>query len=502
MTEAGSGDDGASRAFPSSPEAEGPFVAETHISTVFFTTDRAYKLLKPIRTSFLDQSSIQARLQAVNDELRLNRRLAPDVYLGTSDVVENDSVVDRMLVMRRLSASQRLTTMIERGEDIADCIRAIARTVAVFHQAQPPQLEARDVAGREAVQRNWHDNFSDIQPVVGTVLSAESVERVRSLVDNYLDHRDVLFDQRLAGGFVRDGHGDLTAEDTFCLADGPRILDCLAFDPTLRVADVLLDVAFLAMDLERLSGAEVAKDFLSHYAEFSNEHHPSSLARHFIAYRASVRAKVAAIRFGQGDHSQAPLIRQYHDLCLGQLEEAAVNVIMIGGTPGTGKSLLAQGLSNACDYMVLSTDELRKDLAGLGHLDRSFSSTDQGIYAPQLSELTYAELVGRAGVLLDRGESVILDASWNRAEHRELVNSLVESKGANLFQIQCVLDAARAKERIASRLEAGTDPSDARPELVDELRSRFETWPQAFPLDTSHSPGDVLCEAIRHVGRR
>ena len=479
-----------------------PAVAETHISTVFFSSNRAYKLLKPLRTSFLDHSTVAARLQAVDVELQLNRRLAPDVYLGTADIIEHGVIADRMLVMRRLPDGQRLTAIIDRGGDLRPWIRAIARAIAVFHEAQPPQRDAKEIAGRDALATNWNDNFADIRPVVGSVLSAVDVERSQALVENYLKHSSALFDGRLANGYVRDGHGDLTAEDIFCLPDGPRILDCLAFDPKLRIGDKLLDVAFLAMDLERLAGPAAADDLFRMYTEFSNEHHPSSLAHHFVAYRASVRAKVAAIRFGQGEKSQAELVRTYHDLCLRHLEKAELSVIMVGGSPGTGKTTLSEGLSSELGHILLTTDELRKDLVGLGHLDRAFGPADEGIYSTQTTDRTYAELARRAKVLLDQGESVILDASWNRNSHRELIRQLAGAKAATLVEFECVLDAEVAKERIASRLRAGNDPSDARPELVDELRQRFEAWPTAHSLDSDATGDDVLALALRHLDHR
>lgn len=486
--------------------ALGPSVAETHVSTVFFTDDRAYKLLKPIATSFLDHSTVELRLEAVDQEVDLNRRMAPEVYLGTADVVENGAVVDRMIVMRRLPSARRLTRLIGCADGSA-CVRAVARKVAVFHAAQPPVRSfdgqpASQIAGRDAVRKNWYDNLADLEPFVGSVLPGDEVARVRELLDRYLDHRDSLFEHRLEAGFVRDGHGDLTAEDTFCLPDGPQILDCLAFDPRLRIADVLADVAFLAMDLDRLAGPGPAQDFIDLYSQFSNEHHPASLAHHYVAYRAHVRAKVAAIRHSQGDTGAADQVREYHALCLRRLEHADLKVILIGGTPGTGKSTLARGLSTTLGSMVLSSDEIRKDLAGRGHLDRDFSPTDEGIYSPAMHRRTYAELLRRAVQLLDRGESVILDASWGNEEHRQAARTMAATNGGTLAEIECVLDASVADARIAGRLAEGNDPSDARPEVTAELRRRYAPWPSATQVDTADAPDDVAVRAAAAIAGR
>ncbi|MGF1598018.1 MAG: AAA family ATPase [Acidimicrobiales bacterium] len=470
---------------------------ETHVSTVFFAADRAYKLLKPIATSFLDHRSVEQRLSGAEAELALNRRMAPDVYLGSADVVEDGRVVDRMVVMRRLPAERRLTEVVA-GPDGADCVRAVARAVAVFHEAQPPLPDAAAIAGRDAVAGNWRDNLADMRPLVGDVFDPVDAAEVEELAERYLAHRDPLFRSRLADGFVRDGHGDIIAEDVFCLADGPRIIDCLAFDERLRIADVLADVGFLAMDLERLGRGELAADLLSTYCELTNEHHPASLANHYIAYRAHVRAKVAAIRHGQGDPDAADTARRYHDLCLRRLRLADPRLIMVGGTPGTGKSTLAAGLSSVTGAMVLGTDELRKDLAGRGHLERHGGGADEGIYDPAVTERTYDELLARAGTLLSNGESVIVDGSWNRASLRRQARSVGRDHGASVVELRCTVPDDEARRRVAARLLADDDPSDARPDLVDELGRRYEPWPDAVEIDTTGDAADVVGRALTH----
>ncbi|MDA3038147.1 MAG: AAA family ATPase [Actinomycetota bacterium] len=460
-----------------------------------------------MKTSFLDHSTATNRLADIDAELALNRRLAPDVYLGTADVTEGDAVVDRMLVMRRLPADRRLTALVNSPE-LHDQLRAVARAVAVFHAGLEPLRytvtggrSVAEIAGRDAVWQNWKDNFVDLEPLVGRLIPFEDAQEVEHSVDQFLGHHSAMFEDRIAAGFVRDGHGDLTAEDIFCLPDGPRILDCLAFSPELRIGDVLLDVAFLAMDLDRLCGPGLAAEFMGYYREFTNEHHASSLAHHYVAYRAHVRAKVAGLRALHGDESQATLTRVYHDLCLQHLRRANLTLILVGGTPGTGKTTLAEGLSGVLGSMLLSTDELRKDLTGVDHLDRRFVETDTGIYDRSATEKTYTELLRRAGTLLDRGESVVLDASWSQAALREQARRLAADKGADVVEFECVLDAAEAKNRIERRLEQGTDPSDARPELLDELRARFHPWPTAARIDSS-APRSAMVEAtLVHLHR-
>lgn len=488
------------------PRAEGDVVygrgevgfAETHISTVFFSADRAYKLLKPIDTGFLDHRATEARLAAAQREVELNRRIAPDVYLGTADVVEDGEVVDRMIVMRRLPDHRRLTELIGTAE-LEPCVVAIARRVAVFHASQPPVLDDLGPASADSVLRNWRDNFELMSRFVGTVFDADQFSEVVRLVERFVAGRSRMFEERIAAGMVRDGHGDLTAQDIFCLDDGPRIIDCLAFREDLRIADVLADVAFLAMDLDRMAGPEAATRFVRAYEEFSNERHPAALAHHYVAYRAHVRAKVACLRHEQGDPAAAAEARQLHDLCLRHLRLARVRLVLVGGGPGVGKSSLAEGLSNRLGFMRLATDERRKDVSGVGRAARAGAELNEGIYTATMTDLTYETVLTDARSLLERGQSVVLDASWSDEARRSTARELAAQTQSELVEIECVLDEATARERMERRATAGDDPSDATAEVSPQLMARREQWPAANRLSTAPALGEVIGDAVAMI---
>ncbi len=273
---------------------------ETHISQIFFTADRAYKLLKPVRMSFLDLTDREQRLAAARRELDLNQRIAPDVYLGLGDLHEHGELVDHLIVMRRMPDDRRLSDLLRSGADTDDHLRAVARTVAVFHAGLDPITDDDTIATAAATRDRWEDNFVNIERSVGPVIDPVAFDRAHTLALRYVDANPALFASRIRGGFIRDGHGDLIADDIFCLDDGPRILDCLAFRDDFRIGDVLSDIAFLVMDVHRLAGAEPGRRLMRWYQEYADEHHPSSLAHHYVAYRAHVRAKVACLAHEQG----------------------------------------------------------------------------------------------------------------------------------------------------------------------------------------------------------
>ncbi|MEO5840383.1 MAG: AAA family ATPase [Acidimicrobiales bacterium] len=476
-----------------------PAVFETHISTVVFVGDRAFKFMKPLAMAFLDQSTVDKRRQACEAELFLNRRIAPDVYLGIGRVVEDDVVTDYFLVMRRLPATRRLSALVG-SDEFPDAVREVARTVASFHARQQVTSLAAEMASIAGVGGLWTASIDEMQLLDGDLVDNAQLDRIGEMAHRYLDGRGALFNNRERDGFARDGHGDLLADDIFMMDDGPRILDCLAFDERLRCGDVLLDVAFLAMDIERLGAPAMADHLLECYHEFSNEQHPRSLAHFYVAYRALVRAKVNLLRAAQGDNAALTSAQNLLRQCEHHLREAVPVLLLVGGSPGTGKTTLANDLADALGLLVLSSDEVRKDLLGIAHDQHAFASPGQGIYTPAISAQTYEELIRHGRGILVLGESVILDASWTRAEDRSAARRMGDEVGARVVELRCDVAPEIAAQRIAARLQT-SDPSDATPEIAAHLRAHVDDWPESTTIDTQR-PRDSTTRAAVAVYER
>jgi aminoglycoside phosphotransferase family enzyme len=338
---------------------------ETHVSTLSFRDGLVHKRKKPVHFNFIDLSSPAQREHNCRREVELNRQFSPDVYLGVEEVIRDGRVVDHAVLMREMPKDRRLATMIGRDEEISGCLDAIAKSIAAFHQRATRSAEITAVATPTALHDLWEQSLLELDGLNLTAEDRQLVGDVRRLAHRYIEGRGPLFAARIAGGRIVDGHGDMLADDVFCLDDGPRILDCLEFDDRLRWGDVVNDVGFLAMDLEHLGRRDLADEFLADYRRHSGETHPASLEDHYIAYRALVRAKVAYLRATNDALISA---HSYLGQCHSHLLAGRVRLTAIGGLPGTGKTSLANALHDELGWPVLHSDVVRKELAGLDPL--------------------------------------------------------------------------------------------------------------------------------------
>ncbi|HRW38224.1 MAG: AAA family ATPase [Acidimicrobiales bacterium] len=464
-------------------------VVETHSSVLFFLDDRVYKMKKAVDLGFLDFTTVEARREACRQEVALNRRMAPDAYLGVAEVIGPDrKTMEHLVVMRRMPDAGRLTACIGRGEDVDGALRAIARQLAALHDHRAPDPAHDRLGSLSSVRARWVAGFEQLADLAeeGTVASHPLEARIEELVLRYLAGRASLFEHRVRRGRIRDGHGDLQAEDIFVVDDVPQVLDCLDFSDEYRWGDVLADAAFLAMDLERLGRPDLGERFLALHREFGADTWPPSLAHHYVAYRAHVRAKVGVLRAVQRGEAPGGEVDELLALALRHLEQGRVRLVVVGGAPGTGKSTTAGALADELGAALLRSDEVRRRDDGRG-------------YQPAEVRRTYDEVLAEARRLLGLGEHVVLDATYRSAEERAAVRRLAADAAADLTELRCVLDPHEAARRVARRIEAGGDASDATPEVALALAADFDPWPEAVELDTACAPDEVLAAARRAV---
>lgn len=472
-------------------------VCETHTAIVFFAGDRAYKVKKPVDLGFLDYTTGAARRTACEREVTLNRRFAPDVYLGLGEFSSPDAEgPEPLVVMRRMPADRRLSRLVREGAVPDDVLRAVARHLAAWHADAPRGRDVDEQGTRNALSSRWEASFAQIHALADDGSVPEGMTETEQLVRRFLAGRERLFASRIEQGRVVDGHGDLLAEDIFCLDDGPRVLDCLEFDDRLRYVDGLDDAAFLAMDLEQLGASEAAAYFLAQYSEYSGDPAPASLWHHYVAYRAFVRAKVSLIQALQGAPGAEATSRRLVSTTLRHLRTSAVGLTVVGGLPGSGKSTLSGALADRLGVTLLSSDRVRKELAGIPAEQSAAAGYGEGLYTPEWTARTYAALLDRAAALLSAGESVVLDATWWDPAQREAARRVAERTSADLVALHCHVPDDVSAARLSTRASGS---SDADLDIATAMAAGEAAWPEAVALDTSGALDSAVARALAAV---
>ncbi|MBM3684657.1 MAG: hypothetical protein FJW83_08995 [Actinobacteria bacterium] len=466
--------------------AAAPAAVETHLSVVLLAGTRAYKFYKPVTFGFIDASTVERRRELCELEVAQNRRFSPDAYLGVVALRdEAGQVHDHAVVMERLPADRRLSTLLA-GAEAEDALRAVAHRLATVHAESPRPTDQASEGTVDDVRSVWDDLLAGLRERTGTVDSA-TIDRIATLGERYLSGRAPLFEHRAKLGHVVDGHGDLLADDVYVLDGGVRLLDCLAFSERLRRGDVLADVAFLAMDVERLAGPTLARQLVEWYDEFSGENHPGTLAHHYVAQRAVVRAVVALLRAGQGNADAVGVARDLLGLALDHLERSRVRLVLVGGPPGTGKTTVSEELAGAIGWTVLHSDDVRVELFGEA-MDTEENPIGEGRYGEPEVDRVYEVMLERAALLNGLGESVVLDASFGATRHRERARACAAATATELIEFRCDAPLEVACERITARRRRGDSTSEATLEVARALfaRAAGEPWPEAFTIDTTH----------------
>ncbi|GLY08738.1 AAA family ATPase [Actinoplanes sp. NBRC 101535] len=471
-------------------------MVQTHAAVLLFLGDRVYKLKKPVNFGFLDFRERADRARMCHRETRCNRRLAPDVYLGVADVVGPDGkLCDHLVMMRRMPDDRRLSALVRQGAPVAAGLDRLARLMAVFHAGakRGPAIDAEGT--RSALRGRWDASFDQLRRFHGGVLDGDAATEVERLAHRFLAGRDLLFAERIRRGAIVDGHGDLIADDVFLLDDGPRVLDCLEFDDRLRYVDVLDDIAFLAMDLEHLGAPEPAARFVDRYLQLSGDVAPAALLHHYTAYRAFVRAKVACLRHEQGDPAAAADVTAYTGLTLHRLRTGTVRMVLVGGPPATGKSTLAGQIADRIGATVLSSDRIRQEVTGTDPRDGDGDGYRLGIHTTEWTEHTYAQMLWRARRLLQRGESVVLDATWNRERHRRCARDLAAGTSSELTELRCTARPATVGARLGGR--GPGELSDAG--IAAAVARAADAWPESHEVPTD-APVPALTRALTLTG--
>jgi uncharacterized protein len=460
---------------------------ETHTSWVFLAGELAYKVKKPVVFPFLDYGTVERRHEMCREEVRLNRRLAPDIYLQVVGIVrvagryslasENDpEAVEHAVEMRRVEEDRSLAALASGGELEPWHVEAVARRVARFH-AEAPSVPP-EVAHVDQLAAALEENLATLRAAGARVLDEPLLAAAERFTWSFLEARRGDLEARARSGLVRDGHGDLRAEHAIVPAQDPvYVYDCVEFDPALRRIDVGIDLAFLVMDLARLGAEGLALSAIDAYRDAGGDPGDDAMVSFFASYRAWVRAKVACLRALELADDDAE--RERHGAEARELLRLGHRfawrargplVLVICGVAGSGKTTLARELAERSGWPRISSDLTRKRLAGLAATERGGSEH----YSRELTARTYEEMGRAARVAHDERGGAIVDATFHRREERAAFRRGLGDGGVPMLFVECMaprevlLARARRRELEPDRV------SDAGAEIVERQLAELE----------------------------
>jgi aminoglycoside phosphotransferase family enzyme/predicted kinase len=458
-----------------------PKVEETHISWVLLTGRDAYKIKKAVNLGFLDFSTLELRRFYCGEELRLNRRLAPSLYLDVvaiggspeEPVLGKSPAIEYAVHMRRFAQSDMMVRMMARGLITPVHIDKLAAIIADFHKALPPAAADSPHCVTSEIKKAAEQNFAPLPQMLSAPGDLAMLETVR--VASVLEFAacEPLFRQRAASGCVRECHGDLHLGNIVLLDDVPTPFDCIEFSPALRWIDVISEISFTAMDLLRRGRPQLAWRLLNTYLEITGDFSGIGVLRFYLGYRAMVRAKIAAIRSSQRGARMKKELKpclSYLRLAHSCLTRRRPAVIITHGLPGCGKSTFAQIALERLGAIRIRSDVERKRLFGLPALADSKAQTDVDIYSEEATRRTYARLQELARIVITAGFPVIVDAAFVLQSEREIFRALAQELEAPFVIASVQTDAALLAERLALRSKLRTDASEADVAVLKKLQ--------------------------------
>lgn len=492
---------------------------ETHISLVFVGDTTVYKIKKPVDLGFLNFTTLDRRRSFCREEVRLNRRLAPDTYLGIIPIYKTTTgysfgrkkgaaCAEYAVRMRRFPEERLLSYLVGRGRLLDGALGDVGTMIGLFHGRA--RAHRHDPFGSiETVQTNTEENFVQIAPYRGAGLENATYSRLVAYTRDFMESHGRLFDVRKEKGLVREGHGDLHSRHV-CLIEPPIVVDCIEFNKRFRIGDVLEDIGFLLMDLEYRGRLDLSAALSDAYFSVVPEAADADLLRFYKVYRAIVRGKIEgftadATPDGEGRVAATRRAGNYYLLAEHYTKGHGniFNPVVFAGVSGSGKSTIARGLFH--DALVLRSDLVRKEIAGIAAGRHVYVEYGSGMYGPDMTDEVYRAMAERATAAAKHGRRVIVDATFLAASQRLRFHETCIREGLNPFFVFCFADESALRNRVARRMAEGVDVSDAHMAVLERQLGEVEE-PAELPsfrimrLDTTDdAPGAIQSALARFL---
>ena len=465
------------------PPVEQCTLIETHISWVILAGDYAYKIKKALNLGFLDFSTLEKRRFYCNEELRLNKRLAPAIYLAVVPIISTENgprwaagqkggggAIEYAVKMAAFPQQAQLDRLLACGALQPCHIDMLAGCIADFHQ-QAAIAGAENIYGLpETVYQPIAENFQQIRKQVKNPQALQWLTELENWGLSAFSALQPLFGRRKSAGFVRECHGDMHLRNIAWMDDAPLVFDCIEFSPSLRWIDVISDIAFLVMDLQDRKQPLLAQRFLNRYLHHTGDYAGLGVFRFYLVYRALVRAKIEAIRAHQDGITEKERVEaesdfiNYLKLARSSIHPAEPLLIITRGVSASGKSTISEALLEQLGAIRIRSDVERKRLFGLQPQENGGAAVGEGIYSLEATQKTYRQMCRLAAQIVDARFTVIVDAVFLQYEERRQFKKLADSKRIPLVIIDCHADEAILRRRITERKN---DVSDADLRVLD-----------------------------------
>ena len=455
---------------------------ETHCAWVLLTGEFAFKIKKPVDFAFLDYSTLEKRRFFCQEEIRLNRRFAPQIYLDVvairgeperPHIGDDGPVLEYAVRMRQFPADGLLSQLAETGRLEAAHIDQMIARIADFHRTTGRASPASEYGDPARIHHWVVENFEHVRSAVSSAEDLQQLARLRQWVEQERVRLDALLRSGKREWFIGECDGDVDLGNLTLIDGVVTLFDCIEFNPELRWIDVMSEVAFLIMDLQERGYAGFANRFLNGYLQHTGDYEGIGVLPYYLVYRAAVRAKVAVLRAQQAAPA-SPVLRharrEYHEYAslAGQYTEPRRPALLITcGLSGSGKSTLAGRLCEQLGLIQLRSDLERKRLAGLAAQDNSRSALGAGLYTPDQTEQTYRRLAQLAAAVIGAGYTALVDATFLQRRHREMFRRLAGDRGVPFAILDCQAPEVELRRRIRQRQAAGADASEADLQVLD-----------------------------------
>ena len=497
-------------------------VLQTHISYVALTGKHAFKIKKPVNFGFLDFSTLEKRKHFCEEEVRLNKRLCPDIYLNVVPITLKDNgieidgtgqVVDYAVKMKEFSQEKIMTKLLESDEIDEEILDEIVDILVNFYNISDRSDDIDKYGSVELIKTNTDENFEQTKNVIDITISKDKYDFIQDITNDFLEKKKNVFDDRIKNRFICDCHGDLHSGNIVVDQD-VCIFDCIEFNDRFRYSDVASDIAFLSMDLDFLGHPYYSSYLIEKYLEKSRDVGILDVLNFYRCYRAYVRGKVIGFRLNDsniGDDEKITIkttAKKYFDLayyyaslCKYELSKSKPILFITSGLTGSGKTTAARKASVDYNATIISTDSVRKELEGIDKFERHHDAYNTGLYSPEKMSITYNKVLERAEKLLKKGSSVVLDATFKTKELRDKAKNVAKRHNAGILFLYCNCPEEIVKKYLQRRVKKRSI-SDGRWEVYIKQKNSYEmlTHDEKFvEIDVSNRSFDYQINVFNQI---